>query len=86
MDHESADGVAPARCHAERVGHEHGRLGGVDRPADDETRERIEHGAAVDLALARGVLGDVGHPQLIGLLTTERAAHEIRPADPPDAR
>jgi hypothetical protein len=54
--------VAAGGGHAERVGHQHRRLGAFDRPADDEPREGIEHDAAVDLALSRGVLGDVGHP------------------------
>ena len=38
---------------------------GVDRPADHAAGEGVEHDRAVDLALAGGVLGDVGHPQLV---------------------
>ena len=48
--------------HPERVEDEQRRLAAVDRPADDEPGERVEDDAAVDLALAGRVLGDVGHP------------------------
>src|SRR5680860_192257 len=50
VDHEAAGRISPTCRHAERVGHEHRGLGGVDRPADDPAREGIEHHAAVHLA------------------------------------
>ena len=65
MDHQADAVLRGAGRHPERGGDERGRLGAVDRPADDEARERVEHDTAVDLALAGGVLGDVGHPQLV---------------------
>lgn len=58
--------AALADGHAERVGDQRGRLGAVDRPADNHAREGVQHGAAVDLALPGGMLGDVGHPKSVG--------------------
>ena len=73
MNHETVAVLATLGCHPERVEDEQRRLGAVDRPADNEPRERVEDDAAVDLAVARRVLGDVGHPQLVRPVTTERA-------------
>ncbi len=84
MDHQPVLGAAAARGHAERVEHQSRGLRAVDGPADDEPAEGVQHDAAVDLALPRGVLGDVGHPQLIGALAREGAAHEIQRAQVPD--
>lgn len=36
-----------------------------DGPAHDAAGVGVEHGAAVDLALSGGVLGDVGDPELV---------------------
>ena len=64
-----------------------GHLQGVDdqlgahvvgnRPADHGAAEDVEHRGAVDLALAGGVLGDVGDPQPVGALGDEAALHQI---------
>ncbi|HZV27634.1 MAG TPA: hypothetical protein VFG00_15255 [Acidothermaceae bacterium] len=62
MNHETVAVLAALGCHPERVEDEQRRLCAVDRPVDDEAGERVEDDAAVDLALAGGVLGDVGHP------------------------
>ena len=75
---------APARRHAERVVDEHRRLGRVDRPADDEPGEGVENDAAVELALAGRVLGDVGHPELVGPVAAELAPNEIERGDGAD--
>ena len=77
-----AVGAAPARCHPERVEHQGRGLGRVDRPADDEPGERVEDDAVVDLALPGGVLGDVGHPQLVRRVTRELTADEIQRREP----
>src|SRR3954451_1517387 len=53
---------APLRGHPQRVEHEAGGLGGVDRPAHDLSAERFQHHAAVHLALPGGVLADVASP------------------------
>lgn len=49
MDHETFSAIAAAGGHAERVGHQDGRLGAFDRPADGEPRERVEDDAAAEL-------------------------------------
>jgi hypothetical protein len=49
----------------------------IDRPAHDLATEEIEHGAAVDLALARGMLGDVGQPERVGTIGGEVALDEV---------
>jgi len=73
-------GASASCCHPERVEHEAGGLGAVDGPASDVTAEGVEHDAAEHLALAGRVLGDVGHPQLIGPLAPKRPADEIQRA------
>ena len=73
MNHEAVAVLAALGGHAEGVEDELRGLGAVDRPADDLARERVEDDAAVDLALARRMLGDVGHPQLVGSVAAERA-------------
>ena len=49
----------------------------VDRPADDPARVGVQDDAAVHLALACWVLGDVGQPQLVRRVPVELAANEI---------
>lgn len=85
VDDQLARGHAPSGGHAERVEHERGRLGAVDRPADDHARERVQHDAAVELAFARRVLGDVGHPQLVQARAAELPRDQIERRDLPDA-
>ena len=50
---------------------------GVARPAHHPPGVGIEHHAAVDFALSRGVLGYVSHPELIGSVTSEIALDQI---------
>ena len=78
MDHQAVLAVAPADRHAQRIEDQRRGLGAVDRPADDEAREGVQDDAAVELALTRRVLGDVGHPQLVGPAATELAPDEIQ--------
>jgi hypothetical protein len=51
-----------SRRHEQSVVHEHGVVASVDRPADDASREQVEHGAAIKRALAGVVLGHIGQP------------------------
>ncbi len=55
------------------------RRGGsrVDRPADHAAAVDVEHDGAVDAALAGGVLGDVGDPQLVGAAAGELAVDQV---------
>jgi hypothetical protein len=69
-------GPGPCR-HAERVVDEGGLAAPVDGPADHLAREQVEDDTAVDLALSRRVLGDVGQPQLVGGAGTEVAIHQV---------
>ena len=52
-------------------------LAGVKGPAHHAAGERVEDHAAVQLALAGGVLGDVGDPQLIGGVPGELALDQV---------
>ena len=54
-----------------------GLAASVDRPAHDLSAKGVEHTAAVDLALGRRVLGDVGEPQHVGLVDHKIALHEV---------
>lgn len=58
--------------------HEPRGQGAVDGPADDHPGEGVEHDTAVEPALARGVLGDVGQPQLVRARAREHAPNEIQ--------
>jgi hypothetical protein len=49
----------------------------VDGPADHLPGVQVEHDAAVDLALAGRMLGDVGEPQLVGRGGSELALDEV---------
>ena len=48
----------------------------VDRPPN-LSRKEIQHYAAVDLALARWMLGDIGQPQLVGLEAVKDPLHKV---------
>ena len=76
MDH-GGIGLAVLDRHPERV-HDKGRsCAGVDRPADHSTRERVQHDSAVHLALPRWMLGDIGNPQLVRLVSVKLSLDEI---------
>jgi len=49
----------------------------IDRVAHDPAREGVLDRAQIELALGRGVLGDVGEPQSVGRLRGELSAHEV---------
>jgi hypothetical protein len=72
-----AFGLAVLDRHPERVDDQVRRGRRVDRPAHHSTREGVEDHGAVHLALAGGVLGDVGQPQAVGFGPGEVAIHEI---------
>jgi len=82
MHHEPVAIGAPLGCHAECVEDQARRLRGVDRPAHDLAAEGVQHHAAEDLALASGVLGDVGDPQLVRAVAPELAADQVKRRDP----
>ena len=63
--------------HVEGVHDELGILDRIDRPSDDASAAGVHNGAAVDLALAGAVLGDVGDPELVELEASELALHQI---------
>jgi len=55
--------VASPDGHLQGVDDEFGAEVVRDRPADDATREGVDHSRQVDLALCRRVLGDVTDPE-----------------------
>ena len=63
--------------HSQRVGDQGCRGLAVDRPANDPSAKRIEHHGTVHLALAPWVLGDVGDPELIAVLSTELPTNTV---------
>ncbi len=69
--------VASPDGHLQGVDDELGTEVISDRPADDATREGIDHSRQVDLALCRRVLGDVAHPEGIGPVDGELAVDEV---------
>jgi hypothetical protein len=70
-------GSAPPERHLEGIDDELGPDVIGDRPADDASAEGVEDDGDVDLAGVGGVLGDVGDPQLVGLVDGELAVHQI---------
>jgi hypothetical protein len=73
----NAVGVAAGDRHAECVDHEGGAHVVVDRPADDPARVGVKDCGAVDLSFIGGVLGDVGHPQLVRAVDDEVAVDQV---------
>jgi hypothetical protein len=69
--------VAVVDRHAQRIGNQRGGLMGVDRPAHHPAGEHIQHHTAIQLALPSRVLGDVGHPQLVGCRPVELALDQV---------
>src|SRR5580700_2909535 len=63
--------------HQNGVVDQRGLTAPVDGPADDLSAIGVEHGAAVDLAFARRVLGDVGEPEHIGSIHGEVALDQV---------
>lgn len=46
-------------------------------PADNPAGEGIERDTAAELALACGMLGDVGHPQLVRPVAVKGPVHQV---------
>lgn len=69
-------GALPAG-HLQGIGDQFGAHMISDGPAHDPPGEDIEDGAAVDLAFAGGVLGDVGTPQSIRGISGEPALDQV---------
>ena len=70
-------GPAGAGGHPQGVRGQVSPLGGAGGPADDAAAEHAGHDAAVDLALAGGVLGDVGDPQPVRAVRGELAPDQV---------
>jgi hypothetical protein len=68
---------SPGDRHPERVDDEFGPHVVVDRPADDSAREHIDDCRAVHLPLSRGVLGDIGAPDLVRALDREVPVDQV---------
>jgi hypothetical protein len=63
--------------HLQGVDHELGSDVIGDRSAHDHAAEGVEDHSHIDLALGGGVLGDVDHPQPIGLGGIEAAVDQV---------
>ena len=63
--------------HSQSVWHQCRCLRAVDRPPDDSPRKRIQDNGVVNLAFTRGKFRDIRDPQLIRLVASELAVHEI---------
>ena len=65
------------------VGHEQCRIHHVAGrtstrgPAHRRAREQVQHHAAVELAVSRGMFGDVGEPQFVGAFGDEVSLDEV---------
>ena len=70
-------GLSGRERHVESVEHDAGLQIGREGPSDDPARPGVENHRGVKKAGQRRQEGDVGHPQLIGLLGHEVAADEI---------
>lgn len=84
---DGALGAAPDASHVDRVEDELGAQMVRDRPTHATPGEDIDHRSAVNPALARAVLSDVGHPKLVGPIRDELALHVVlercrQPASP----
>jgi hypothetical protein len=70
--------VAVGDGHAQGIGDQRGGLVAVDRPAHHPAGEHIQHDAAVHLAFPGGMLGDIGHPQLVWCRPVEATLNQVR--------
>jgi hypothetical protein len=74
--------------HVESVDDEMRVLDRIDRPTDDPAAASVQHGAAVHLAFASAMLGDVRDPQLVEFGAREPPLDEVIgcrcPLDTPD--
>ncbi len=77
VDHRAGAGQACLDGHPERRVDHRCRGPAVQGPAHHPAGPGVEHHAAVQLPLSGGVLGDVGHPQLIGPVAGEEALNEV---------
>lgn len=76
MDH-SPGGLASPASHVDRVDDELGAQMIGDRPADASAREHVDHGRAVDPSLARSMLRDVSHSELVRGIRGEDSFHVL---------
>jgi len=77
MHHASGDVASPLHGADQGV---HCDLGGhavADRVPDDPVGEHVLDRTEVELAFARGVLGDVPEPQPVRFVRPEPAQHEV---------
>src|SRR3954470_24150728 len=63
--------------HVDRVVDQGGVSSGGKRAGHDHPGKAVQDGAAVHLAVAGGVLGDVGTPQLVGPCGGESPVHQV---------
>lgn len=63
--------------HVERIGDELGAAVIAETPAEHPAAPRIQDEGPVDPAVVGAVLGDVGHPELVGAVDRELAIDEI---------
>ena len=76
VDHDTF-GLSVLDRHPERVDDQVRCLRRVDRPANDPTRERVEHDRAVHLAFPCPMFCYVGQPQPVRLRAGEVAVDEV---------
>ena len=79
VDQRTGAGLAGLDGHSQRRVDHGRRRSTIERPSHHPTEPGVEHHAAVQLSLAGGVLGDVGHPQLVGTLAAEVPLHQSTP-------
>jgi hypothetical protein len=77
MDDAARDGPAVSDGHVQGIDDQGRVLAAVDRSPNDSAAEGVHHGAAVDLALPRRMLGDVRDPELVRRQTVEFPVHEV---------
>ena len=77
MDDRAVGRQAGLDRHGEgRVDHGGGRSP-IEGPPHDQAAPCVEHATAVDLAVSCRMLGDVGHPLLVGPVPLEVPVHEV---------
>jgi hypothetical protein len=77
MDNRAIRGFPVLDGHSESIGDERGLLIRIDRPSDDASAVDVENDSAVELALPGGMLGDVGDPEAVRIISVELALDEV---------
>ena len=75
MDH--ADGASLRQGHVQSIKHELGFQSVAHRPADDPATVGIQHDGQVQEPGPGWDIGDVGHPELVGLIGVEVPVDQI---------